>query len=96
MKRTSLRFWISLCLSVSCAMTALLATSTQPARAAGSDRIVVKIASVEDKDEDPFAAGKAAAESLKRMMGDAEYMVEECMDWVEDIQTRTQTPLFLE
>jgi len=44
--------------------------TAQSAASAEKGRLVFKVVMVEDEDEDPAAAGKAAAESLKKAMGD--------------------------
>jgi hypothetical protein len=54
-----------------------------PACSAEKGDVVFKIVMVEDKNEDPAAAGKAAAESLKKAMGDAPLgvvIVSECFE----------------
>jgi len=53
------------------ALPALVWSMTaQNAACAEKGRLVFKIVMVEDEDEDPVAAGKAAAESLRKAMGD--------------------------
>ncbi len=58
------------------------AWNTVPVKGAGGD-VVMKVAMVEDENEDPAAAGKAAAEQLKKMMGDVRLkavIVSECFE----------------
>ncbi|MFH1922507.1 MAG: FIST N-terminal domain-containing protein [Planctomycetota bacterium] len=66
------------------ALSAIGATwATQTAVAAEKGDIVVKVVMVEDEDEDPAAAGKAAAESLKKAMGRAALkavIISECFE----------------
>jgi hypothetical protein len=53
------------------------------AMAAPGEGIVMKIVMVEDENEDPVAAGKAAAEALQKAMGDARIkavVVSECFE----------------
>lgn len=55
----------------------------QTATCAERGDIVLKIVMLEDEDEDPVAAGKAAAESLKKQMGDTPLeavIVSECFE----------------
>jgi hypothetical protein len=58
--------------------------ATPPAEARG--KIVLQVVMVEDEDEDPKAAGKAAAEALKKAMGDTApkvVLVAECFEDLE-------------
>jgi len=57
--------------------------SAQNATCADNGRLVFKIVMVEDEDEDPVAAGKAAAEALEKAMGDVALeavIVSECFE----------------
>ena len=57
------------------------AWNTSPAVAGGE--IVLRVVSVQDEDEDPLAAGKAAGEALKKQMGDVPLkavIVSECFE----------------
>ena len=57
--------------------------ATQAAVAAEKGDVVVKVVMVEDENEDPAAAGKAAAESLKKAMGETPLqavIVSECFE----------------
>jgi hypothetical protein len=60
-----------------------VAVTAEKAVSAEKGRIVLKIVMVEDEDEDPVAAGKAAAEALKKEMGDVRLkavVVSECFE----------------
>jgi hypothetical protein len=69
------------CVLVLLAAAAVFALAWRPARAAEPSGLVIKIAMVED--EDPKAAGMAAAKSLKEQMGDTQIkavIVSECFE----------------
>jgi len=58
-------------------------SAAEKAACAETGAVVFKVVMVEDEDEDPAAAGKAAAESLKQMMGEAPLkavIVSECFE----------------
>lgn len=82
-RRRSLDAFMHTCLIAAIPLTAALTFTAQNTLAAGGSQIVMKIAAVQDEDEDAFAAGKAVAESLKRQMGDVPLkaaIVSECFE----------------
>ncbi|NUQ63288.1 MAG: FIST C-terminal domain-containing protein [Pirellulales bacterium] len=63
--------------------------SSAPARPGGD--VVMRIVSVEDEDENPLAAGKAAAEALKRAMGPSALKVVLVSECFEDRENKEKT-----
>jgi len=86
---------VNLCSAVAWALVAAVALASAPCGASAADdtwstpeakpggKIVIRAVMVEDEDEQPAAAGKAAAEALKKAMGDAPVklvIVSECFE----------------
>ena len=77
------------CLTVIALMTTVLILMSHDVLAADRGKIVVKLSAVQDDDENPFAAGKTAAETLKREMGQTALkavIVSECFEGRESKQ----------
>lgn len=71
------------CVLVLLVVAGVVVLGWQPAQAAKPSGLVMKIVMVEDEDEDPKAAGIAAAEALKKEMGDTAIkavVVSECFE----------------
>ena len=83
MSRLSPYSLLARCVLVLLVAAAVFAVAWQPARAAKPSGLVMKTVTVQDEDEDPKAAGIAAAKALKEKMGDARIkavIVSECFE----------------